>query len=616
MLLALFVFFIAFIAYLKTLAPTIVTEGDSGEFITCIGTRSVPHEPGYASYLLLAAALGKVMPGGLEWGLNLSSALTAALAVSLAALLFFRLAVYLFPAAVGWPLSVVCLAVLAFAFSLNFWEQAIITEVYAPTVALMVLILHLALSLTRHARRRDFLLLSLVLGFGFNIHYLVTLIGTPFWLYFFFRRFLSLKHLLLAACLGLIGFSTNIYMPLAAVGRPPINFGDPSGARAFLSAISRATYRTMNFSRSPGDFLRQIADYLYLMKGQFPWYFFLLTLWGLIVLYLRNRRWALFSGCLYIFFSLGLIGLINYGHMDSSFYQARVFFIPGYLVLSAWLCFSLGDLYERAAGRWGVKAAALALLCLGVLALLHLGSGNRARLDKSRNYISYDYGANMLAALPAESIICTEGDNSLYPLFYFKYLRGIGDKLLVIHQGMFRCSWYMEMLRREYPALVLVPGMTLRQAVSVNSSLAPVYFVNARQVHGLKLRPVNLLFQLDANQAQPPASFFDIYPNWRGLNDEHVPKDWREQSIISGYKEWFLRAGIDAATAGQDEQAERLYLLGLSIRMDVIRYSREVHRLLHLHLARLYGGQERRELSEKHARRSVEIKAMIDPEGP
>ena len=104
LLLFLFVFFVSFAAYLKTMAPCIVTEGDSGEFITCIGIKGVPHEPGYGSFVLFSAALGVLAPGGLEWGLNLSSALTAALTVGLIAVLFLRLGATLFGATQRLPL--------------------------------------------------------------------------------------------------------------------------------------------------------------------------------------------------------------------------------------------------------------------------------------------------------------------------------------------------------------------------------------------------------------------------------------------------------------------------------------------------------------------------------
>jgi hypothetical protein len=608
------VFFVAFSGYLLTLAPSIVTEGDSGEFITCAGVRGVPHEPGYGSYMLLATALAWFAPGGLEWGLNLSSAFVAALAIALLTHLLMRLAPLIAPDARKWPGASYWFPPLVFAFSYSFWEQAVITEVYAAAILLIVLTMHLSLSLYCRSRPASFLGLSLLLGFGFNIHYLVTITAGAAWLGSCWR-FRKAKYILLALCLIWLGFATNIYLPLVAVKGPPINFGDPINIDRFLAVVSRASYGAMSFLRPPGKFVQQVTDYLFLLKGQFPWYLFILSGWGLLSIFRRHRIWALTNGVLYLGYSLGLICLINYGHMDSTFYQTRVFFIPGYLILCGWLCFGIGDLYGRAIALDSRRLARFLPGIAAALVLCHLGLGNSSLVDKHRNYISYDYGKNILSGLPDRAIVCTEGDNSLYPLFYFKYLQKNNPGLMILHPGMFRNSWYMDMLRQEHPQLNLSPGMSLVQAVNANAHLAPVFFASSRLSGGRALRPENLLYR-SVPAGKEAAVVYDIGPSWRGLGDASVPKDWREQSIVAAYNEWFLRAGLLAETAGQRELAKQLYLEGVSISMGVINYSRIMHHRLNLRLADLYGRQGASQLAADYREVAARAKESIDPAGP
>ena len=64
-------------------APS-VTTGDAGEFAAAAATWGVPHAPGYATWTVLAKALGTALPLG-DWAhrANILSALCAAAALAL-----------------------------------------------------------------------------------------------------------------------------------------------------------------------------------------------------------------------------------------------------------------------------------------------------------------------------------------------------------------------------------------------------------------------------------------------------------------------------------------------------------------------------------------------------
>jgi 4-amino-4-deoxy-L-arabinose transferase-like glycosyltransferase len=119
--------------YLSTLAPTVTAE-DSGELITASYFLGIPHPPGYPTWCLLSHPFVYIPFGSIAWRVNLSSA-------------FFASCTVLFVFLVGYRLSKSRVAAISsallFAFSLEFWEQSVITEVYALNACSLVLCFYL-----------------------------------------------------------------------------------------------------------------------------------------------------------------------------------------------------------------------------------------------------------------------------------------------------------------------------------------------------------------------------------------------------------------------------------------------------------------------------------------
>ena len=115
-LIALAVGVCALAAYVRTLAPDVL-YGDSAEFQTLTYTLGTTHSTGYPVYLLLARLLGFLPVGSLAWRVNLLSALSAAVTLSVV----FLLIRHLTHSRIGALLGSVALGL-----SYTFWSQAII----------------------------------------------------------------------------------------------------------------------------------------------------------------------------------------------------------------------------------------------------------------------------------------------------------------------------------------------------------------------------------------------------------------------------------------------------------------------------------------------------------
>lgn len=173
----------ALVVYLVTLAPGVTLE-DSGELVTAAWGFGVPHPPGYPVWTLVAWIWVHIFPvGNIAWRANLLSAVFAAMAVGLTALLVSRsgrvLAAKLISHEESFqqrlPLRAAALGGLAagllLAFSPAFWSQAVIAEVYTMNVCIWMAIL---VGLYRWSfnpeQRWRLYLVALLWGVGLGVH--------------------------------------------------------------------------------------------------------------------------------------------------------------------------------------------------------------------------------------------------------------------------------------------------------------------------------------------------------------------------------------------------------------------------------------------------------------
>jgi hypothetical protein len=181
------VFLIAMGLYLKTMAPT-VSFWDTGEFIACSYTLSIPHPPGSPLYILLGRVFTLLPLGEVAWRVVLMSALSSALAVwctYLSAAALGRRALggqSLVPFGDGRDIGVMVgavVAALSLAVSYTFWFNATEAEVYGYSLFFVCLGVWLIVYWegTQHGSLNDrwLYLLAYLFGLGGGLHLLCLL---------------------------------------------------------------------------------------------------------------------------------------------------------------------------------------------------------------------------------------------------------------------------------------------------------------------------------------------------------------------------------------------------------------------------------------------------------
>ena len=191
-------FFISFIVYFLTIAPT-TSFWDCGEFIACSYTLGIPHPPGAPFYLLLGRIF-TLIPWAADIGLrvNIISAIATALTVMLTYLIIARLIVLWRGKVKTFEDRIVVygssiIGALAFAFSDSLWFNAVEAEVYAISMFFTAIIVWLILVWHEKADEpssdRYIFLIAYCVGLAIGVHLLNILALPALFLIVYCRKF-------------------------------------------------------------------------------------------------------------------------------------------------------------------------------------------------------------------------------------------------------------------------------------------------------------------------------------------------------------------------------------------------------------------------------------------
>jgi hypothetical protein len=473
-------FLVALAVYVVTLAPGITWshEGsDSGELAAAALVGGVPHPPGYPTYMLLAGLFARLPFAEPARGVNLFSALCAALAVALTALSLGKM----MPRSASSPtpstavLALCLAAALLLAFSPTFWSQAVIAEVYALNALFAAIMLYLALQIrdaTEPRRLRRLLwMLALSLGLGLGNHLSLGLLAPALGLAIVWRN--APRRLSAGVCCGafgffLLGLAIYLTLPLRAAADPPINWGDARTLDRFWWLVSGQVYRRYFFAFPLAHLPTRLAAWLTLLRQQFGLAGIGAGLVGVWSLFGEQRRLGWFTLAVYL---PCVIYAIGYDTADS-----YVYLIPSYMVFVLWIGYGLWGGWRELA-RWEPARRLLwvpVLLCLLLPALPLLA--HFPALNLSRDVQAGAYGRATLARLEPGALLLTDGDGPTFALWYTHFGLGLRPDVRVINVGLWDFSWYRASMGRWYPGLA--DAASLAGLIESERSQRAIYFNN------------------------------------------------------------------------------------------------------------------------------------------
>lgn len=423
--------------YANTIAPDLTWShfsADGGDFISAAATGGVPHPTGYPLYLVLARIFQSLPLGSLAFRTNLLSSIST---LFCALVLFFFL-LRLLPAG---PLSQISsfLAVMWYGLAPWVWGQALVTEVYALHSLLILFCLVIM-------QAQNFKAVEWIRGGIFGVaatNHLTSIMVFPILILGNDKTVIASQSQILKRGVGVLcGLSLYALLPIRASYDPPVNWGDASTWNGFLWLVSGQIYHEYSFGLSVLDAVGRLRAFAGLLLEQFSWVGTFLGLYGLISLVpiriMGMTVWV--AGC-FLFYS------VTYGSFDS-----QVNLMPVWLVFAIWIAYGIQSLLSMISIRWKQGVLVLAILIFMGIRVPTL----YVFVDLSNDFQARDFVTYAVRDLPRDALVFVYGDGPLFSLWYAQFVLGHRLDVAVISEGLLPFTWYIEMLRRNYP-YILIP---------------------------------------------------------------------------------------------------------------------------------------------------------------
>ncbi len=525
---------VSFALYLWTLAPTVTGE-DSGELIAAAFTLGIPHPPGYPLWCLLAKAFIQWVPyGDAAWRANLMSAVFASFTVYVVGLILLHLTRSRLAAFAG-PL--------ALAFSLEFWEQSVITEVYTLNALLVALCLYVLLRWSKSFEPRLLYAFAFIYGLSLCNHGSMLLFLPGFALYVLVLDRHSLhraRQYAVMLGLGLLGLSVYLYLPIRSLADPAMDWGDPGSWSGFWDILFRRQYVHLitENPRTLGRFLLQTFAFAKLYAWEFTPWVGVLAILGCVRIWRNDRAACLLLLSTFLVVAFGAILVPNFNLEHHWVWMNSTYWIPAYLVAAVFIGVTIAAVAQVATVPRAVTPILAAIIVASPF-LAHFRHNDRAE-----SYLARDYARNLLNTMAPNAIYYGSGDHTVFPLLYLQIVEGVRPDVLVFNKyGYPEPELYAAMPEELRTGIARVPTRADSERIFdwlMDYSRRPAYSTVKRPHGSRRVVSEGLLYRYTAADEQAQNRDFWAEYAWDTLDEEAVRGDWSSALVL--YEVHFARA--------------------------------------------------------------------------
>jgi len=167
------------------------------------------------------------------------------------------------------------------------------------------------------------------------------------------KLFTEWKAVLSCGLLLSLGLSLYLYVPVASMTNPPMNWGYPRTPQGFAHVLSRGQYEQIHPTEKASVFVRQLGAYGRVSAKEYGWPFMVLALVPVLTLRRRSSRirgWVLSLVVSFLSLALLMLAILNPSLDRQSLELNTVFFSISYVVMSIHLGYGLTWLGDRTHG--------------------------------------------------------------------------------------------------------------------------------------------------------------------------------------------------------------------------------------------------------------------------
>lgn len=426
---------------------------DSSEFTAAAWGLGVAHPPGHPLPSLLSRLVCLLPVGTLAWRVTLASALQAAGATALTAVLSAQVLRRIPVKGPGWVApAAICVAALTVGLSYSVWFQAVRAEVYALNLLLLLAGVCLVLHWDETGDRRHLLAASLVCGLALcNHHFLVLLALPAVGLFVVLRRPRPGWRRAAAGVVlcGALGLSTLAYLPLRASQSPEVNWGSPSNPERFWWVVSAKAFHKALDNAAAESVEHRSQGAVFAVVGGLGPVAAVAALGG--IYFLLRRRQSRKAGLLLLGLAgLNLLSPLTVGfdplNADAHGYLsvAVAFLGPGLAVLVAVLA---GELSAK--GRRRMAPVAVCLVAAGMP--IYQAVASLPRCDLRAHWAAEEVSRQMLAHQREGALVLTSYFETIFNLWALRAITDFRADVTVVHRNFIPQPGYVEDLARRVP---------------------------------------------------------------------------------------------------------------------------------------------------------------------
>ena len=469
-----------------------IYTGDSGDLVTAAVVGGIPHPPGYPLYTWLGWLASYVPLFTPSWRVTLLSSLSHAATVGLVYALIYRVTRKNVWASIFGAATLVA--------NYLFFLYSVTPEVFALFDLFVVLLWYVLFVWQERSYIRYLYFASFVFGLSLSHHH-VMLFFVPAVVYFLWgnrsllvgQKF-RLHEWLWCAGWFALGLLPYVYIPLAAIRDPIINWDRVVSWEAFWRLISRADYGTFVSGGSIGQTLWErwlaIVAYITFLMTELTVIGVALSGVGLYAWWktMRVRFWTwilawLLSGPAFFFYaSFPLASRFTLGTYER-------FLLPGYILIAVLCAVGFARVLDAAQQAlrpyMDRKKRRIVIVLIGMIGMMYpltLGAITLWRFwGLPNDRTAENLGRDILANAPSDAILLLSQDTALFTTQYVRYVLGVRVDTAVIHAARLAQPDYRIVLSKHFPRLIM-PNVTqtefLAAFIKANSSPAIRIFSN------------------------------------------------------------------------------------------------------------------------------------------